>query len=139
MPWQNAGMNGEMPLGADQLTPPAAQPPAAAPLSPQDRYAALVAFANGSGPKPAWYGQQSGGSNPQTAELAATGRYDPTQLSQVMGPPTAAAPPPAGAQAPPAIATAPPWLQLGAMVAVSPALAGFAIGLTLATGLLTGL
>ena len=38
-----------------------------------------------------------------------------------------------------AIATAPPWLQLGAMVAVSPALAGFAIGLTLATGLLTGL
>ena len=38
-----------------------------------------------------------------------------------------------------AIAAAPPWLQLGAMVSVSPSVAGFAILLTLATGLLTGL
>ena len=38
-----------------------------------------------------------------------------------------------------AIAAAPSWLQLGAMVAVSPTLAGFAVALTLATGLLTGL
>jgi len=38
-----------------------------------------------------------------------------------------------------AIAAAPPWLQLGAMVSVSPTLAGFAIVLTVCTGLLTGL
>jgi putative ABC transport system permease protein len=38
-----------------------------------------------------------------------------------------------------AIAAAPPWLQLGAMVSVSPSLAAFAIALTVCTGLLTGL
>jgi len=38
-----------------------------------------------------------------------------------------------------AIAVAPPWLQLGAMVSVSPPLVAFSIGLTLLTGLLTGL
>jgi len=38
-----------------------------------------------------------------------------------------------------AIAAAPAWLRLDAMVSVSPSLAGFAIVLTLATGILTGL
>jgi putative ABC transport system permease protein len=38
-----------------------------------------------------------------------------------------------------AIAAAPVWLQLGAMVSVSPTLAAFAVVLTLSTGLLTGL
>jgi predicted permease len=38
-----------------------------------------------------------------------------------------------------AIAAAPPWLQLGAMVEVSPALVIFVLALTLSTGLLTGL
>jgi predicted permease len=38
-----------------------------------------------------------------------------------------------------AIAAAPPWLQLGAMVAVSPTLAAFSIALVLSTALLTGL
>jgi predicted permease len=38
-----------------------------------------------------------------------------------------------------AIAVAPPWLELGAMVSVSPSLATFSIALTLCTGLLTGL
>ena len=38
-----------------------------------------------------------------------------------------------------AIAAAPPGLQLGAMVAISPTLVIFSIGLTLCTGLLTGL
>ena len=38
-----------------------------------------------------------------------------------------------------AIAAAPPWLQLGAMVSVSPTLVIFVLALTLCTGLLTGL
>lgn len=38
-----------------------------------------------------------------------------------------------------AIAAAPPWLQLEAMVSVSPSLAAFAVLLALATGVLTGL
>jgi len=38
-----------------------------------------------------------------------------------------------------AINVAPPWLQLGAMVSVSPSLVAFSIALTLCTGLLTGL
>jgi len=38
-----------------------------------------------------------------------------------------------------AVAAAPEWMQLGAMVSVSPMLAAFAVGLTLATGLFTGL
>jgi len=37
------------------------------------------------------------------------------------------------------ISVAPAWLQLGALVVVSPTLAAFSIGLTLCTGLLTGL
>jgi predicted permease len=38
-----------------------------------------------------------------------------------------------------AVAAAPPWFRLGDMIAVSPGLAAFAIALTLATGVLTGL
>jgi len=38
-----------------------------------------------------------------------------------------------------AIAVAPPWMQLDALVSLSPTLAAFAIALTLATGILTGL
>jgi predicted permease len=38
-----------------------------------------------------------------------------------------------------AIAAAPPWLQLGAMVSVSPTLVVFVLALTLCTGLLTGM
>jgi len=38
-----------------------------------------------------------------------------------------------------AIGAAPAWTQLGALVSVSPTLTAFAIGLTLATGILTGL
>jgi len=38
-----------------------------------------------------------------------------------------------------AIAAAPPWMELGAMVSVSTTLAAFSIGLTLCTGLATGL
>lgn len=38
-----------------------------------------------------------------------------------------------------AIGAAPPWLQLGAMVTVSPSLVAFSVALTLCTGLLTGL
>jgi len=38
-----------------------------------------------------------------------------------------------------AVAAAPPWMDLGSTVQVTPGLAAFAIGLTLATGLATGL
>ena len=38
-----------------------------------------------------------------------------------------------------AIGVAPAWMQLGAMVSMSPSLTGFAIALTLGTGILTGL
>jgi predicted permease len=38
-----------------------------------------------------------------------------------------------------AVVAAPPWLELGAVVRVTPSLAAFAVGLTMATGLLTGL
>jgi predicted permease len=37
-----------------------------------------------------------------------------------------------------AIAAAPPWLQLGAMLSVSPSLAAFSVALALGTGILTG-
>lgn len=85
MPYSNLDPQGAVPQAAQQ---PAQQPPA--PVDPNADLKAYFAKAN-----------------PQAAALMASGRYDPAQLSQVMAPPTQAAPPAGGQPQPGAGYSAP--------------------------------